>query len=320
MAGMKELDKALSSKQFEKVYLFYGPETGILSEYLGELKDKFKNVIETDDFHQIAEENKYNSIFGGNKLYILRNTGLFNKKADDEFIQFLVQMFKHRTNVCVFVEEHVDDKLKQTQALSDSMKVCFDKLKEDQLVALAQKVMEQNDKKVSKDLARYIVDQCDYNYTTLINELTKLIHYVEKKTVTSDDIQKLVSRSTNSVVFDLVTYLAKGNYSRALDIYETLMLRKESPLGVITLIYRQLKLLYQIKLLRAEGYNDFDIADACDSKPFIIQKNKDLCSFDTEKILKLLQKCADLDYKIKSGQIKDVLAGKILILFASLRG
>jgi DNA polymerase-3 subunit delta len=319
MATMKDLDKAIETGKFEPVYVLYGPEGGLITEYVIEMKGKFKTIVEENDLDKVIEDSKYNSIFGGRKLYILKHTELFTKKADDKFIAFLVKMFKQRNNVCLFVEDGIDNTLKQTQALSDAMKVEFQHLKEDQLIILVQKILEQNNKKIVKDLARYFVDQCDYNYSTIINELEKLVNFVTEKNITVDHIRAITSRSTNAVIFDLVTYIVKQNYTRALDMYETLILRKESPLVLLTLIYRQLKLLYQIKLLKAEGYKVPDIADACDSKPFIIEKNMNICNFETEKLLKLMVKCDDLDYKIKSGQLKDTLAVKILILYSSIR-
>lgn len=320
MGSLKDLDKALSSGTYEPIYVFYGEETGLLGEYVNDIKSKFKTVVDDNDLDKVIEDSKYNSIFGGRKLYILRDTGLFGKKAEDKFINFLVKMFKQRMNVCIFIEAKVDNTLRQTQSLTTGALIEFAYLKEDQLIVLTQKIFESANKKVIKDVARYFVDMCDYSYSTIMNEAEKLIHFVDAKQITADHIKEITTRSSNAIVFDLVTYIVKQNYARALDMYDTLMLKKESPLGVLTLIYRQLKLLYQIKLLKKEGYSNFNIADACDSKPFIIEKNQNICNFDTEKLLKLMVKCDDLDWKIKSGQIKDSLAVKILILFSSIRG
>lgn len=320
MAGLRELDQHIDKNQFQSVYVFYGEEKGLITEYLLELKSKFTNIIETEKLEQVIEDTRYNSLFGGKKLYILKNLGLFEKKADDEFISFLVKMFKQKMHTVVFVEDKIDGTLKQTQALSDQMKIEFSPLKEEQLIVLVQGILEKHGKKMIKDVCRYFVDLCDYNYNNIMNEINKLVNFVEKKQIDADDVKHTTTRSTSSVVFDLVTYVVKQNYSRALDMYDNLILRKEQPLVILTLIYRQLKLLYQIKLLSAEGYKTIDIADACDSKPFIIEKNMGICNFDSKKLLNLMLKCDEYDYKIKTGAMKDVLAVKMLILFSSIRG
>ena len=318
MAGIKELDKVIASGSYESVYVFYGQERGLLTEYLSEITSKFKTVIEENDLKVIENDSKYNSIFGGKKLYVVKDTGFFSKKADDNFINFLIKMFKQKSNICIFVEEKIDGTLKQTQALSDSMKIDFQFMKEGELIILTQKIFESGNKKITKDLARYFIDLCDYSYSVIINEAEKLIHFVDQKNITMEHIRSVTSRSTNAVVFDMITFIVNGNYSRALDMYETLMLRKESALAILTLIYRQLRLLYQIKLIKSEGYSVNEIAEACDSKPFIIEKNLNICNYSTDKLLKLLQKCSEVDFGIKSGRLKDFLGVKVLIFYSSM--
>ena len=94
------------------------------------------------------------------------------------------------------------------------------------------------------------------------------------------------------------------------------MLKKEPPLVILFLIYRQLRLLYQIKLLQAENYSVYDIASACDSKPFIIEKNFNICNFSTSKLVALMVKCNEFDWKIKTGYIKDFVAMEHLIMYS----
>jgi len=317
---LQSLDKAISSKEFSSVYLFFGEETGLRDEYVGEIKKGFKNIVNAESIEQVAEDTKFNAIFGGSKLYVFEDSKLFAKKAtpDSVLVKVLLRFMKQSKNTLLFIESKVDTKLSQFQALGEDSVMEFKVLQQNQLVTMTQEIFKSADKKITKDLANYLVDECDYSYSNIVNEVDKLISYIDKKTVTLEDIKAVTTRSTSTVVFDLVSYIVQQRYDRALDMYESLVLRKESPLGVLTLIYRQLRLLYQIKLLKKQGYGDHEIADACDSRPFIIQKNKNLCSFDTNKLLKLMVKCDECDYQIKSGQLKDTLAVKILILYSSM--
>ena len=319
MGDVKSLNQDIESKKLQSVYVFTGEEQGLITQYVNEIKTGFKTVIETDNIDQVIEDCKYNPIFGGGKLFILRNTGLFQKQVDNKFVNFLAKMFKQKMNICIFVESEVDGKLRQVQALGDKGLINFKRLTEEQLIGFVNQVLAKNGKRMVKDLTRYFVDQCDYDYNTIINELTKILNYVDTKEIKVDDVKHVVTQSSRSIVFDLVDYIVKQKYQRAVDMYYTLLNKKEHPLVILTLIYRQLKLLYQIKLLRAEGYRVNDIADACDSKPFIIEKSMNICSFDTEKLLKLMLKCSEMDWKIKTGQIKDTLAIECLILYSSMR-
>lgn len=321
MSALANLDKAIETKKFEPVYIFTGEETGLISLYLSEIKKLFKNVIVTEDIEMIIEDSKYNSIFGGNKLYILQDTGLFNKKADDKFIEFLASMLIKKNNVCIFVEKKIDERLRQTQALKKDCIITFNQLNEAQLIALVKQVCEEQygKKFKNKDIIRYFVDLCDYSYNIVINELTKLANYVEGNIIDLDHVKTVVSKSTSAVIFDLVTYIVQQRYDRAFDMFETLILRKESPLVMLTLMYRQFKLLYQIKVLMKDGFTNInDIAEACETKPFIIEKNMKLCNFDDNKLLKLIEKCSQYDYDIKRGKIQDTLAIKSLIIYSAI--
>jgi DNA polymerase-3 subunit delta len=322
VGDVKTLNQDMEKNKLKSFYVFTGEEGGLIQQYITDIKGRFKTVVELDEkngIDQIIEDNKYNSIWGGGKLYILRETGLFNKVADDKFINFLVMMFKQTKNVCIFVESELNKTMRQTQSLGETQIIEFKKLNEDQLIAFVKSILDKNGKRMLKDLTRYFVDQCDYDYNTIVNEVTKLLNYVDGKEIKVDDVKAVVSRSTKSIVFDLVEHIVRQRYQKAFYAYELLLSKKEQPLVILTLVYRQFKLLYQIKLLKAEGYNDNDIAEACDSKPFIIQKSAGLCDFDTEKLLSLLIKCGDMDFKIKTGKIKDVLAINCIILYSSIR-
>jgi len=319
VGDVKSLNQDMEDKKLQPVYVFTGEESGLISQYVNEIKAGFKNVVETDNVDLVIEDCKYNPIFGGGKLFILRETGMFQKQVDEKFVNLLVKMFKQKINICIFVESSVDGKFKQVQALGDKGLITFKKLSEDQLIGFVTQILAKNNKKMLKDLTRYFVDQCDYDYNTIINELSKLLNYTDAKEIKVDDVKHVVTQSSRSIVFDLVDYIVKQKYQRAVDMFYMLLNKKEQPLVILTLIYRQLRLLYQIKLLKAEGYSVNDIADACDSKPFIIEKSMNICNFDTEKLLKLMIKCSDMDWKIKTGQIKDTLAIECLILYSSIR-
>lgn len=321
MGTVKDLNQHMENKNLQPIYVFTGEEHGLISQYITDIKGRFKTVVEEekDGIERVIEDSKYNSIFGGGKLYILRETGLFNKQPDEKFINFLVKMFKQKTNVCIFIESDINRNLRQCQSLGEQMIIEFKRLSEEQLIKFVSSILEKNGKRMLKDLTRYFVDQCDYDYNTIINEVTKLLNYVQAKEIKVDDVKYVVSRSTRSIVFDLVDHIVRQQYQKALDMYELLINKKESPILILTLVYRQLKLLYQIKLLKAEGYRVNDIADACDSKPFIIEKSMNMCDFDSDKLLKLMLKCSEMDWKIKTGQIKDTLAIECLILYSSMR-
>lgn len=318
LGTVKDLNADIEAKKYHPIYIFTGEEKGLINQYVNDIKAGYKNIVETEDIKVVIDDSKYRSLLGGKKLYILKETGLFDKQATDEFVNFLVRMFKQDQINCIFVEDKINRTYKQTQCLSEKQIIEFKKLTEEQLVGFVGNVLSGSERKMTKELMRAFVEQCDYDYNTIINELTKLLNYTDAKDIKIDDVRAVTSRSLRCIVFDLVEFVVKQQYSKALELYDTLLLRKEPPLGILVLVYRQLRLLYQIKLLKPEGYSVTDIADACDSKPFIIEKNFNICNFATQKLIQLMIKCNNYDWQIKTGQISAELAIECLILHSGI--
>lgn len=319
MGTVKDLNADMEKKKYHPIYIFTGEEKGLIYQYANDIKTGFKNIVETDNVKIVMDDSKYRSLVGGNKLYILKETGLFDKQATDEFVNFLVRLFKQTQITCIFIEEKINRTYKQTQCLSDKQIIEFKRLTEDQLVGFVGNVLTQSGRKMTKELMRAFVEQCDYDYNTITNELTKLLNYTDAKDIKVDDVKAVTSRSLRCVVFDLVEFIVKQQYSKALELYDMLLMRKEPPLGILVLVYRQLKLIYQIKLLKPEGHSIADIADACDSKPFIVEKNFNICNFDTQKLIELMLLCNEYDWQIKTGQISAELAIECLILHSGIK-
>jgi len=318
MADLKVLINAMNDNALERVYVFTGEESGLIGEYVGELKTRFKQVIETDDIKFVNEDSQFYSLFGGGKMYLLKQTGLFNKAAEDDFINLLVKFYKQKANMIVFVESKVDGRLKQVAALGDKSLIEFKKLSEAQMNAVITGTATKLGKMITKDLARYLAELCNYDYATVMNELTKLAYAGTDKKISQELINEVVTKQIHTVIFEISSYVSMEQYDKALELYDTLLLRKESPLVILSLLFRQYRLLYQIAALKADGYSMQDIAEACEVKPFVITKNINICKFSIGKLKALVRACSHIDYMIKSGRCKDVLAVKLFILIASM--
>jgi DNA polymerase-3 subunit delta len=251
-------------------------------------------------------------LWGGDKIYIAKQTGLFAKQAGEELVELLISFYKQRRHCLLFVETKVDMRTKQSQSLSKNSLVEFKKLTAAQASSIAIAEAKAHHRTMSKEVADYMVDRCGGDYNTIVNEMAKLAHATESPVITVKHIDEHTSRNVTSVIFELAEQVCKQKYAEAFELYDALILRKESPLAILALMYRQFRILYQVKLLT--GFATADIANACNVQEFVVLKNKNMCSFTTEKLEHLLMLCAEYDYWIKTGKCKDDLAVKLLIL------
>lgn len=89
----------------------------------------------------------------------------------------------------------------------------------------------------------------------------------------------------------------------------------EEPIKIIVMLANQFRLMYQVKLLTSKGYTEDDITSLLHSKKYpvhlAIQKGY---RYSSDILLKHLEELADLDIKIKSGEIDKNLALELFLL------
>lgn len=320
--ALKALDNAIETKKFLPVYVFTGEERGLLVQYISDIKKCFKNVVEDSSLSDVAKDTSFNTLWGGKKLYILNNTDFFNKTATDEEIMMLVKLYKQKSNTVIFVETNINNTYKQTKSLGEESVVEFKKLSQDAIERIVKQIMKVSKKKFADEddqvAPSFIADLCNYDYTTVLNEMHKLVS-TDAEVITIKDIKRTVTRSTYAVVFDLIELIANKKHVQAFDLYRNLILRKEIPLTILALIYRQFRLMFQCKMLLDERRSFQEIAQAINEKPYSVNKTAQLVrNFEYPKIESIIKKCAEVDIMIKSGKLKDEQAVLMLIAFIGM--
>ena len=125
-----------------------------------------------------------------------------------------------------------------------------------------------------------------------------------KNTITKQDIDLLCTKQIQAVIFDLTDNLGKKETSKALEVYNGLILNKEPIQKILITLYNHFKKLYIIKI--AEKYNE-DAATAMNLKPnqlFLVSKYKTQARyFETQELREVLEALIDLDANYKVGLI-----------------
>ena len=87
----------------------------------------------------------------------------------------------------------------------------------------------------------------------LINEIRKLNEYAgENGKIKKEDVDKLVTKKLESIIFDLTDNLGKKNIEKALQVLRNLIYEKEPIQRILITLYNHFKKLYFTKL--AEYY------------------------------------------------------------------
>lgn len=163
------------------------------------------------------------------------------------------------------------------------------------------------------------LELCGYDMQNLSTELEKLISYTMKQspgyTITGEDVNSICSRTLSDKVFSMMDMKFKGDILGAIRALEELFGLKIPAIKTLILLEKQ---YYQALSLRAcmdAKTSDSEICQQMDIKDWQLRRMKQqIRDLSYDEILRRLEECVSMDYKIKTGNMPDRLALEILIL------
>lgn len=160
-----------------------------------------------------------------------------------------------------------------------------------------------DDYKMDFKTIKYLINYCDNDNERVLNELDKLKCYkMQEKVITIEDINEAVIKLSGDSVFDLIDSIVAKNKHRAYMLTQELINKGEDISKIIIMISDQFRLMYQVKFLLKEGYNQDSIASKLKIHPYrvklAIEKGY---NYSEKTLLTNLDYFFNLDYMIKSG-------------------
>ncbi|HBQ64914.1 MAG TPA: DNA polymerase III subunit delta [Clostridiales bacterium] len=328
------LKKELAAGRFRLMYLFYGPEDFLKKAYT----DRFIKTLGNKDaiqFNLVILEGKVDiaalkqavstfPFMHDRKLVILKNTGCFKKAGDiQDFLENLLKDPPSHVSL-VFVEGDsgdVDKRLKPWKLMEKfGLPVEFQLQKPERLADWIIERLAALGVTLSRKDALKLVMNHDRSMWMLSRELEKLAAYGQTKgRLEASDIDALCIPSMENNVFALTDAISDGNGSKAWEILDGMLARKEPVQLILYMIGRHFRQLSQIICLLDEGMGPSETAGIMGLTPYlaprIISQARNMPS---RQIQQALKRCHDYDLAIKTGQIKDRLAIELLISEFSL--
>jgi DNA polymerase III subunit delta len=249
------------------------------------------------------------NFFGGNKLIIIKDTNLKFYKKD---------VFRDVTNTdyILIIENDVDKRKAEYKELSKIVNVLeFKALNEKEMINYIYTTFKKYNLNLSMETAKYFVDVCGIDKTNNINEMKKIVIFLnEKDTITKEIIDKICSKTLSNKIFDLLDYSMYKNKSKAINLLNDLILQKTPIIQISNLLYKQIKNLYMIKVLK--NRNTKNMNDILKIHPYVYNKLLTLSENFEEKHLKdIIYKFVDYDKESKLGEIDFEIGIKKIICF-----
>lgn len=325
MITIENLEKELKTSNLSSLYLLYGEETFLLENSLKKIKALFGECIKGINYILIDEQNiselipniETPSFSYDKKLIIAKNTMLFKKdakkkvgevyKVKEKLIEYINKNIEiiNSSVILVFVEEEAE-KQELYDLIDKNGIVCkFDYQKPFQLQQRLKFICNSYKVQIDDKAISYLIECVGISMQDLINEIRKLIEYAGPDgVIKEEDVDKLVIKKIESVIFDLTDNLGKKDINKSLQVLKDLIYEKEPIIKILITLYNHFKKLYITKL--AINSNK-DIMSSLNLKPnqtFLVNKYKMQSKYFSESELRIiLQELTDLDYNFKIGKI-----------------
>lgn len=147
---------------------------------------------------------------------------------------------------------------------------------------------------------------CDFvgsNLRQLDNELEKLALYADGRPITPQDVRAMVSDASEEMIWNLTDALAQRQPAKAMQALRELQRNDQNPIGMLSAIARQYRMLIEIKSVMAAGQsNKFDIAKQLGYAAFPVEKAMRLVNqYTFDELEHAMERLLEADVAMKTG-------------------
>lgn len=290
------------------IYVFLGNEINLLKRRIDGLKHELNinNIIEYDfddsNIMDILNEANYVDLFNEKKLIIVSNFSF--KKVKDAYEKELLRYIDNMNdNVIILkcIDESLDERKNITKKLREKCKVEeIKKMDYKELHEYITNMFVSNNKKITYNQVKEILNRCEYNDDLAINETEKLLLYkLGEDVITDDDIDKVVSKSSEKEIFTLSDAVMKKNLKQIFNSYNILIRSGIEPVVLIDNLARQFRTLYQVKIL-CKTMDEKEISRKLGLNPYVVKKaHENVNNYEEEELINNLYELSNLDIDIK---------------------
>ena len=290
------------------IYVFLGNEINLLKRRIDGLKRELNinNIIEYDfddsNIIDILNEANYVDLFNEKKLIIVSNFSF--KKVKDAYEKELLRYIDNMNdNVIILkcIDESLDERKNITKKLREKCKVEeIKKMDYKELHEYITNMFVSNNKQITYNQVKEILNRCEYNDDLAINETEKLLLYkLGEDVITDDDIDKVVSKSSEKEIFTLSDAVMKKNLKQIFNSYNILIRSGIEPVVLIDNLARQFRTLYQVKIL-CKTMDEKEISRKLGLNPYVVKKaHENVNNYEEEELINNLYELSNLDIDIK---------------------
>ncbi|MCD5406110.1 MAG: DNA polymerase III subunit delta [Desulfotomaculum sp.] len=333
MQYYKKLLNDLKQGQLAPVYLFYGPETYLKGQMLSQFKkvllpqDTGLNleVVDGEKTELATLVNSANTLpfMAERRLVLVKNPPWFSsahsgkkrktgsaatKQSEPPGMKLMLDYLTNPAlTTCLIFDAGatVDKRRKIFKIIEKAGQIVdFQKLKPSELGHWLDSQARSCGKKLDRTAREILSTATTTGLSGLVQEWQKLITYLgEQQTISADDVKKIVHRSVEYRIFDVMDAIGDCRYEMALNGIKELLTNKEPPPVILAMVVRQFRLMLQVNELVGRGLSTAGIAKQINEKPYPVKNAlRTGRNFSRSQLITVLTQLAQLDVDIKTGR------------------
>lgn len=286
------------------IYLFYGEEKYDIEQRVEKIKKEFDKLevglnlfyITKDNIDELSSCLQGVTFFGSSKLIIIKDTKL---KFNIELLKNLDEDIK-----VVIIEDSIDKRTSEYKTLVKFTECTeFKYMNDKQMIQYIIQVLKKYGVSISLDTAEYMQSVCGNDKGNIINELQKLVIYLDGQgTVTKEIVDSVCSKTLNAKIFDVLSKIVNRERENAIFMLDELLKQKEPIVKIYVMLYKQVKQMYMIKYLKER--KEKDIATIIGIHPFVFKNLSHSCDkYTLDELKSIIYDFDEYDKKTKIGEM-----------------
>ena len=298
-------------------FLFYGKNEGLKNQLIKQLleKNNNSNVIKYDEKEILENEDIFFESILSNSLFESEKSIVINRSTE-KIYQIITNLIERNIDgITIIINSSILEKKSKLRKLFEKEKnlACIATYPDtDEILSnLAQDFFKKIKISISQQNINLIVNKCGGDRLNLKNELEKIkIYLTEKKSISTEEISKLINLSENHTFYELIDNCLAKNTNKTLNILNENNFTNEDCIIILrTFLLRAKKILG----LSLEYDKNKDINKTINSaRPPIFWKEKDIVrtqlnKWKPEKIKELIYLINDIELQIKKDYKNSIL-------------
>lgn len=268
LLDIDKLENDIKKNKLENCYILLGTDEELIKEQVQLIIDKAidpsfmdLNLIKFDGMKFTGEtfrDSCETLPFLSDKKVILVYRANFLKDINDndskKAFEACKEYIENTPSHCILIFYYIlDDKREKISNRAKKLEkhsliIKADRLKGERLYKRVEERFKAQGKDIGKIELKYFCEKVENNTHMIYSEIDKLINYTDGRKISKADIDAMLPYKSENDIFDLVDYIADKKSEKAIELMNELLFKGENIMYILTMIERQFKLLFRVKL------------------------------------------------------------------------